>query len=46
MILEILISVIFTVDDDVVYDIVKKKIGDYEKEGKDWIIEGFPRNKN
>lgn len=25
---------------------VKKKIGDSEKEGKNWIIEGFPRNKN
>jgi len=26
--------------------VVKKKIGDSEKEGKNWIIEGFPRNKN
>ena len=41
-----LTSVIFAVDDDVVFEIVKKKIADYEKEGKDWIIEGFPRTKN
>ena len=33
------------VDDQVVIDVVKKKIGDYEKENKNWILEGFPRTK-
>ena len=36
----------FLVDDEVVYELVKKKIGDFEKENKNWVIEGFPRNKN
>jgi adenylate kinase family enzyme len=34
------------VDDEVVFELVKKKIGDFEKENKNWVIEGFPRNKN
>ena len=36
----------FLVDDEVVFELVKKKIGDFEKENKNWVIEGFPRNKN
>ena len=38
--------IVFTVDDEVVYELVRKKIADFEKENKNWIIEGFPRTKN
>lgn len=34
-----------TVPDDVVIDIVKKKVQTCEKECRHWIIEGFPRTK-
>ena len=33
------------VDDNIVIDLVKKEILKTEKEGKSWIIEGFPRTK-
>ena len=33
------------VDDHIVIDLVKKEILKTEKEGKSWIIEGFPRTK-
>jgi adenylate kinase family enzyme len=33
------------VDDHIVIDLVKKEILRTEKEGKSWIIEGFPRTK-
>ena len=33
------------VPDDVVIDIVKKKVQAVEKECRHWIIEGFPRTK-
>ena len=33
------------VDDQIVIDIVKKKISDCERDKKDWILEGFPRTK-
>jgi adenylate kinase family enzyme len=33
------------VPDDIVIDLVKKKITACEKENRNWIIEGFPRNK-
>ena len=35
----------FIVDDNIVIDLVKKEILKTEKEGKSWIIEGFPRTK-
>ncbi len=33
------------VDDNIVIDLVKKQILQYEKENLSWIIEGFPRTK-
>jgi adenylate kinase family enzyme len=33
------------VPDDIVIDVVKKKITACEKECRHWIIEGFPRTK-
>jgi len=33
------------VEDEVVIQVVKKKIADLEKENKNWVIEGFPRTK-
>jgi len=33
------------VDDKVVIEVIKKRIGDLEKENKSWVIEGFPRTK-
>lgn len=33
------------VDDELVYEVVKKKISDCEKDSKNWVIEGFPRTK-
>lgn len=33
------------VSDDIVIEIVRKKVVEYEKECKHWIIEGFPRTR-
>jgi adenylate kinase len=33
------------VDDNIVIELVKKEINKTEKEGKSWILEGFPRTK-
>jgi adenylate kinase len=33
------------VDDNIVIDLVKKQIMQYEKDNQSWIIEGFPRTK-
>jgi adenylate kinase len=33
------------VDDNIVIDLVKKQIMNYEKDNLSWIIEGFPRTK-
>lgn len=33
------------VDDDLVIEVVKKKIAECEKNKKSWIIEGFPRTR-
>ena len=33
------------VDDDIAIELVKKQLQAFEKEGKSWIIEGFPRTR-
>ena len=33
------------IDDEIVIDLVKRQVATLEKEGKSWIIEGFPRTK-
>ena len=33
------------VHDDVVIDVLKKRVAECEKENKDYLIEGFPRTK-
>ena len=37
--------VTLAVDDNIVIDLVKKQIANYEKDNQSWIIEGFPRTK-
>jgi adenylate kinase family enzyme len=37
--------VYFPVDDDVVIELVKRKIAEIESNGKSWIMSGFPRTK-
>jgi adenylate kinase len=34
-----------SVEDEIVIDVIKRRINEVEKEGKDWVIEGFPRTK-
>lgn len=41
----LLIHIFCLVPDDIVIEIVKKKIVSCEKECRHWIIEGFPRTK-
>lgn len=41
-----LIHLLILVPDDIVIDVVKKRIVECEKECRNWIIEGFPRTKS
>ena len=41
----LLIRFLSTVPDEIVIDIIKKKIISCEKECRNWIVEGFPRTK-
>ena len=39
------LNYLFLVPDDIVIEIVKKKIVTCEKECRNWLVEGFPRTK-
>lgn len=44
--INLIIYFLCVVPDDIVIDIVKKRIVECEKECRHWIIEGFPRTKS
>lgn len=43
--MRLLMNIFCLVPDDIVIEIVKKKIVSCEKECRHWIVEGFPRTK-
>lgn len=36
---------IYIVDDEIVIEVLKKKIDEVERENKNYLVEGFPRTK-